>query len=88
MKRAKQTLARLPHPDASSTITSAPLAPAPPGTTPTPSPRITDTSRSRTPPPDRPRPIGMHPGVRARIQFRRFPGGEEKEVRPLYQAGQ
>ena len=29
MKRAKQTLARLPHPAASSTITSAPLAPAP-----------------------------------------------------------
>ena len=40
MKRAKQTLARLPHPDASSTITSAPLAPAPLGTTPPPSPRI------------------------------------------------
>ena len=31
MKRAKQTLARLPHPDASSTITSAPLAPVPLG---------------------------------------------------------
>ena len=62
MKRAKQTLARLPHPDASSTITSAPLAPAPLGTTPPPSPRIPDTGRSRTPPPDRPRPIGMHPG--------------------------
>ena len=62
MKRPKQTLARLPHPAASSTITSAPLAPAPLGTTPPPSPRIPDTGRSRTPPPDRPRPIGMHPG--------------------------
>ena len=62
MKRAKQTLARLPHPDASSTITSASLASAPLGTTPPPSPRIPDTGRSRTPPPDRPRPIGMHPG--------------------------
>ena len=62
MKRAKQTLARLPHPAVSSTITSAPLAPAPQGTTPPPSPRIPDTGRSRTPPPDRPRPIGMHPG--------------------------
>ena len=27
-------------------------------------------------------------GEEARIQFRRFPGGEEKEVRHLYQAGQ
>ena len=62
MKRAKQTLARLPHPAASSTINSAPLAPAPLGNTPPPSPRIPDTGRSRTPPPDRPRPIGMHPG--------------------------
>ena len=34
MKRAKQTLARLPHPAASSTINSAPLAPAPLGNTP------------------------------------------------------
>ena len=62
MKRAKQTLARLPHPAASSTTTSAPLAPAPLGNTPPPSPRIPDTGRSRTPPPERPRPIGMHPG--------------------------
>ena len=62
MKRPKQTLARLAHPDASSTLTSAPLAPAPLGTTPPPSPRMPDTGRSRTPPPDRPRPIGMHPG--------------------------
>ena len=62
MKGPKQTLARLPHPNASSTITSAPLAPAPLGTTPPPSPRILDTGRSRAPPPDRPRPIGMHPG--------------------------
>ena len=62
MKRPKQTLARLAHPDASSTLTSAPLAPAPLGTTPPPSPRMRDTGRSRTPPPDRPRPIGMHPG--------------------------
>ena len=62
MKRAKQTLARLPHPATSSTINSAPLAPAPLGNTPPPSPRIPDTGRSRTPPPDRPRPIGMHPG--------------------------
>ena len=62
MKRAKQILARLPHPDASSTITSAPLAPTSLGTTPPPSARIPDTGRSRTPPPDRPRPIGMHPG--------------------------
>ena len=54
LKRAKQTLARLPHPAASSTITSAPLAPAPLGNTPPPSPR--------TPPPECPRPIGMHPG--------------------------
>eukprot|EP00434_Breviolum_minutum_P044361 symbB.v1.2.039612.t1/scaffold6681.1/size16222/1 len=59
MKRPKQTLARLPHPAASSTSTSAPLAPAPLGNTP---PRIPDTERSRTPPPDRPRPIGMPPG--------------------------
>ena len=50
MKRAKQTLARLPHPAASSTTTSAPLVPAPLGHTPPPSPRIP------------PRPIGMHPG--------------------------
>eukprot|EP00434_Breviolum_minutum_P037976 symbB.v1.2.033674.t1/scaffold4216.1/size42974/5 len=62
MKRAKQTLARLPHPAASSTITSAPLAPAPLGNTPPPSPRIPDSGRSRIPPPERPRPIGMHPG--------------------------
>ena len=62
MKRAKQTLARLPHPAASSTTTSAPLAPAPLGNTPPPSPRIPDTGRSRTLPPERPRPIGMHPG--------------------------
>ena len=52
MKRPKQTLARLAHPDASSTLTSAPLAPAPLGTAPPPSPRMQDTSRSRTPPPD------------------------------------
>ena len=62
MKRPKQALARLPHPAASSTSTSAPLAPAPLGNTPPPSPRIPDTERSRTPPPDRPRPIGMPPG--------------------------
>ena len=62
MKRAKQTLARLPHPTASSTNTGAPLAPAPMSNTPPPSPRIPDTGRSRTPPPDRPRPIGMPPG--------------------------
>ena len=62
MKRAKQTLPRLPHPAASSTTTSAPLAPAPLGNTPPPSPRIPDTGRGRTPPPERPRPIGMHPG--------------------------
>ena len=63
MKRAKhQPFARLPHPEASSTITSAPLAPAPLGTTPPPSPRIPDTGRSRSPAPGRPRPIGMHPG--------------------------
>ena len=61
MKRAKQTLARLPHPTASSTNTGAPLAPAPMSNTPPPSPRIPDTGRSRTPPPDRPRPIGMPP---------------------------
>ena len=62
MKRAKQTLARLPHPAASSITTSAPLVPAPLGHTPPPSPRMPDTGRSRTPPPERPRPIGMHPG--------------------------
>ena len=62
MKRAKQTLARLPHPTASSTNTGAPLATAPMSNTPPPSPRIPDTGRSRTPPPDRPRPIGMPPG--------------------------
>ena len=62
MKRAKQTLARLPHPAASSTTTSAPLVPAPLGHTPPPSPRTPDTGRSRTPPPERPRPIDMHPG--------------------------
>ena len=53
MKRPKhQPFARLPHPEASSTITSAPLAPAPLGTrnTPPPSPRIPDTGRSRSPP--------------------------------------
>ena len=61
MKRAKQTLARLPHPTASSTNTGAPLAPAPMSNTPPPSPRIPDTGRSRTPPPHRPRPIGMPP---------------------------
>ena len=62
MKCPKQALARLPHPAASSTSTSAPLAPAPLGNTPPPSPRVPDTARSRTPPPDRPRPIGMPPG--------------------------
>ena len=63
MKRLKhQPFARLQHPEASSTITSAPLAPAPLGTTPPPSPRILDTGRSRSPAPGRPRPIGMHPG--------------------------
>ena len=54
--------ARLPHPEASSTITGAPLAPAPLGNTPPPSPRIPDTGRSRSPPPGRLRPIGMNPG--------------------------
>ena len=61
MKRPKQTFAR---PEASSTITSAPLAPAPLGTTPPPSPRMPDTGRSRTPPPDRlihPLPQGLRP---------------------------
>ena len=52
MKRAKQTLARLPHSTASSTNTVAPLAPASMSNTPPPSPRIPDTGRSRTPPPD------------------------------------
>ena len=37
MKRVKPTLARLPHPAASSTTTSAPLVPAPLGNTPPPS---------------------------------------------------
>ena len=61
MKRPKhQPFARLPHPEASSTLTSAPLAPL--GTMPPPSPRIPDTGRSRSPPLGRPRPIGMHPG--------------------------
>ena len=41
MKRPKhQPFARLPHPAASSTISSAPLAPAPLGNTPPPSPRL------------------------------------------------
>ena len=63
MKRPKhQPFARLQHPEASSTITSAPLAPAPLGTTPPPSPHIPDTGRSRSPAPGRPRPIGVHPG--------------------------
>ena len=63
MKRPKhQPFARRQHPEVSSTITSAPLAPAPLGTTPPPSPRIPDTGRSRSPAPGRPRPIGMHPG--------------------------
>ena len=45
MKRPKhQPFARLPHPGASSTSTSAPLAPAPLGTTPPPSPRIPSSS--------------------------------------------
>ena len=61
MKRPKQTLARLAHPDASSTLTSAQLAPAPLGTTSTLT-TYADTGSSRTAPPDRPRPIGMHPG--------------------------
>ena len=57
MKRPKhQPFARLSHPEASGTTTSAPLAPAPP------SPRIPDTGRSRSPAPGRPRLIGMHPG--------------------------
>ena len=47
MKRPKhQPFARLQHPEASSTSTSAPLAPAPLGTTPPPSPLIPDTGRS------------------------------------------
>ena len=55
MKRPKhQPLAHLPHPEASGTITSAPLAPAPLGTTPPPSPRIPDTGRSRSPASGRP----------------------------------
>ena len=63
MKRPKhQPFARLPHPEASSTITSAPLAPAPLGNTLPPSPRMSDTGRSRSPPPGRLRPIGMNPG--------------------------
>eukprot|EP00434_Breviolum_minutum_P014146 symbB.v1.2.012473.t2/scaffold861.1/size176854/3 len=53
MKRPKhQPFARLSHPEASGTTTSAPLAPAPP------SPRIPDTGRSRSPAPGRPRLIG------------------------------
>ena len=43
MKRPKQTFACLPHSAASSTITSAPLAPTPLGNTPPPSLRIPDT---------------------------------------------
>ena len=63
MKRPKhEPFARLSHPEASSMITSAPLAPAPLGTTPPPSPRIPDIGRSRSPPLGRPRPIGMRPG--------------------------
>ena len=57
------------HPEASSTITSAPLAPAPQGNTPPPSPRTPDTGRSRSPPPGRLRPIGMHPGQPLSIIF-------------------
>ena len=62
MKRNINRFARLQRPEASSTLTIAPLAPAPLGTTPPPSPRIPDTGRSRSPAPGRPRPIGMHPG--------------------------
>ena len=69
MKRAKQILARLPHPAASSTNAGAPLATAPISNTPPPSPRIPDTGRSRTPPPDRLRPIGMPPGPPQSVSF-------------------